>query len=259
MTIKKYFSTRLIVKCVEHDIGLLFCDQKHSPLTDITSSYHQYNKLKRINLQIQMYQKTKDRLWKKIVASKIKNQADCLKYIKKEILHSNTIENYIKDIKPGDKSNREAVAAKKYFRLLFGNTFIRGRYKDTINSSLNYGYSIIRSAIKKELAIRGFEQSIGIHHSSAENSFNLADDILEPFRPFLDAIVYEFVYSKDIKEFNHEIKHHLVSILFEKCVIDNGVYSLYDAINVMINSLIQCYEDNSSAYIKLPQFREVGV
>lgn len=215
------------------------------------------NRLKRIQSQFQLSGRTKDRIWKKIVINKIFNQTRCLE----NNLHNENVKlmlGFAKEVSSGDKSNKEAHATRIYFKDLFGKQFKRGRYNDVINSGLNYGYSILRSFINKELAIHGFEMSLGIKHQSKENPFNLADDIIEVFRPFVDNIVYEIVFKKNIDTFDINEKKLLLNVLYERCIIDKKVVRLLDSVKIVIQSLIRCYEENTPTYLLLPKMIEVG-
>lgn len=159
---------------------------------------------------------------------------------------------------PSDRTNRESVAARLYFQNLFGKKFKRGRYDDKINSALNYGYSILRSFIKKELAIHGFEMSLGIKHHSTENPFNLADDIIECYRPFVDSMTYDLIFNKHITNFGVTEKKMMLQILYENCLIDKKIVRLTDGIKITVQSLIKCCEENTPTHLLLPKLIEVG-
>lgn len=226
---KSYFSHKFVIKCIENNIAVIFCDNKHSPLTQLISDYGMVNRLKRIQSQYIFSGRSKERIWKKIVVGKIMNQARCLENNYKNV-SAKTLVEMSKEVKPND----------------------------IINSGLNYGYSILRSFIKKELAVHGFEMSLGIKHHSNENPYNLADDIIEVFRPFVDNIVYNMVKKDGIEVFESEEKKLLLNVLYEKCIIDKKIVRLLDSVKVMISSLIRCYEENTSSYILIPKMIEVG-
>lgn len=255
---RSYFSNKLIEVCIKNDIAILFCNSKHQPITSVFSNFGYQRRLKRLLLQMKVQKKTKDRIWKKIIVCKIKNQSDCLRYTAELIDEADFIEKLTGKIENGDQTNREAFAAKRYFNSLYGNKFIRGRYDDAVNASLNYGYALIRAKIRKSLATYGFEQSFGIHHRSTENPFNLSDDIIEVFRPFVDSYVYEFIYQKNVVELSTEHKEQLIALLFENCVIDERITTIFDSIDIVIQSLIVCYENNSASFLKLPKMIEEG-
>lgn len=254
--IDSYFSNEVVSLCIENDIGIIFCGKNHSPIAEVHSLYGNRRKLVRINAQIALSQRTRFRLWKKIVSAKILNQSMCVLYETRNTYKSNELTLIAKDVKEGDSDNREAYAAHVYFPCLFGSDFNRGRFLDVVNSALNYGYAILRSIIRKELAVAGFEMSIGIFHRSSENPYNLSDDIIEPFRPFVDAIVYREIVLKKIETFDRDQIIKLLSIFVEKCIIDERVFTISDAIKCCVESLIDCIENDSSRNIKLPSFIE---
>ena len=252
-----YLSNKLIQKCVEHGISLIFCDEKHSPLLLLDNLYNQKRRFELLNDQLTVGNKVKNRLWSKIVLSKINNQAQCLEETGHSKINVSLIKSIKNNITEGDKHNVEAYAAREYFPMMFGKNFKRGRYDDIVNASLNYGYSILRSLIRKEIVIHGLEPSFGIHHASVENPFNLSDDLIEPYRAFVDELVYESILPKNHEQLDSEDREDIVKILFEKCVIDNKVYCLGDAIKVTVNSYLNCLNNKSSSN-KLPTFIEGG-
>lgn len=256
---KSYFSHGLIIKCIEIDIAVLFCDYKHSPATQILSNYGMVKRLQRVQSQLQFSAKSKDRVWKKIVVCKISNQVMCLE----NNTQASQITQYMKALTKGvrgrDVTNREAVAARVYFKHLYGPDFKRGRFDDAINAGLNYGYAVVRSFIKKELALHGYEMSLGVKHQSLENPFNLVDDIIEVYRPFVDSKVYELIFKDNVQVFSLEEKKALIRVLYEPCIIDKKIMKLLDAVKMTTHSLNQCYKNNSAKYLLLPQMIEVGV
>lgn len=121
------------------------------------------------------------------------------------------IEAFALELLSGDKSNREAHAAKVYFNLLMGTSFSRGNEDILLNSGLDYGYSILRSYIARVCVGYGLNTQIGIHHKSEYNRFNLVDDLMEPLRPLVDIVAYEIL--KDSQYFMPEHRHQLVNLL----------------------------------------------
>lgn len=216
---RSYFSKRMVTVCMEKNIGILFCDKKHSPLTLLISDFGHSQKVNRLKQQIALNKKTKDRLWRKIIVGKINNQSDCMLYMTQQNQMALTIQLIGKQVVEGDKTHRESYASRIYFPNLFGKEFKRGRFKDPINSGLNYGYALLRASIRRELAFYGLEPSLGIKHDSSENPFNLSDDIIEPFRPFVDAYVYEFIYSEKIEEFELTEKQRLLKVFLKDVLL----------------------------------------
>lgn len=181
----------------------------------------------------------------------------CLNNIHGEVNNKTDLVGIIKEVKLGDIDNREAVAARLYFKALYGKSF--KRYDDdVINACLNYSYAIIRSVIRQNIVRLGMEPSLGFHHASEENPFNLSDDIIECFRPIADAFIYDTIINKEICEFTTDLKRQLPYVLLEQCVINNKVYYLADAIRISCESVAACIEQDNASHLRLPQMIEGG-
>lgn len=144
-------------------------------------------------------------------------------------------------VNSGDSNNIEALVAKKYFKYLFGDRFIRD-YNDVFNSALNYGYSIIRGAIARSVVSYGYIPSVGIHHKSELNNFNLVDDFIEPFRSLVDLWVKTNVIEQ--MEFDKKVRAGLVNLLNADVKIQGKVQSVNNAINIMIASYTSAINNN---------------
>jgi CRISPR-associated protein Cas1 len=174
-----------------------FCDDSHLPCASLMSYCQHSRTTQVVNSQLLAKEPQKKKTWQKIVVSKIQNQAKCLDLFgQKEA--SNILIDYSKRVKSGDIDNIEATAAQFYFPNLFGRGFKRSS-ENKYNSSLNYGYSILRGCVARSIVNYGLLASIGVHHKSALNAFNLADDFIEPFRPVVDMIVMDY-FKKNIDE-----------------------------------------------------------
>lgn len=172
--------------------------------------------------------------WQNIIDAKISNQI--------KVLQLNNVDDFIlsklKQLKltllPGDTTNREAVCSRIFFYQLYGKNFKRFNY-DNLNIALNYGYSIIRTAIARSLTVHGYNCALGIHHKNQFNSFNLADDFIEPFRPLVDLYIH-----KNQKIFLEKLtkKHRLllINLLNHTVLLKNKQFKLYIAIDKYINS-----------------------
>lgn len=253
-----YLSKRVIEESVKHDIAILFCDNKHSPIDVIESIYNQKNRLARLEMQLSLTSKVKGRLWRKIIVSKINNQAQCLKILDKKQQNVQILNSIGKEVVEGDRSKQEAYAAKIYFDTMFGKEFKRGRYDDWINSSLNYGYAILRMLIRREIICHGLEPSFGIGHVSKSNPFNLADDLIEPFRPLLDLYISKNIIFAPKPSLEIEDKLKIIEVLFEKCVVGNEIYYLGDAIKVVVVSYLRSLTEKSASPLKIPEFIQGG-
>lgn len=218
-------SSYLLKEIINSKINIIFCDEKHNPFGELTSYYGSHNTSKKILKQIKWTNKDKDTLWETIVKNKIINQAMLLKKIDSE--NYDLLMSYVEEVTSGDKTNREAHAAKVYFNSLFTKKFIRND-SDDINAALNYGYSILLSNFNKEIISNGYLTQLGIHHKSEFNQFNLACDLMEPFRPIID----NFVYFNKTREFDTNYKMDLVNIFNNYYTYNGKSYTLKDIIKM---------------------------
>ena len=144
-------------------------------------------------LQIEQKRPIYKKIWQCIIQEKIKNQSKVLDLFQKE----NPLKGIYKYVLSGDTDNKEGYAAKLYFKVLFGSEFVRNRDMDGINAFLNYGYAVIRAALARYVVASGLNPAYGIEHHNKLNPFCLVDDLIEPFRPLVDVLVYQWVLSED--------------------------------------------------------------
>ena len=196
----------LLSHLARYDVSIVFVDDTYMP-SSMAHGIFKHSRVSSIqNAQISLSKPRKNKLWKSIVAQKIHNQA--------EVLHAVTgnveLYGFIRRIQSGDKTNIEAVAASYYFHDLFGSKFVRKNDLDLRNSALNYGYAILRSSIARYLIGYGLNPSFGIWHASSLNGYNLADDLLESFRPVIDYYVVRNI--PDEGYLDKDIRYDLVSL-----------------------------------------------
>jgi CRISPR-associated protein Cas1 len=177
---------KLVEQLNENNVAVVFCDSKHMPSSMLLplDAHHIQNELFRA--QINASEPLKKNLWKQTIEAKIRNQA---RLLEKQGMQGLQLNNLAKTVKSGDSDNREGFAARLYWNALFGKAFIRDRYGEPPNMYLNYGYILLRSAVARALAGSGLLATLGIHHRNRYNAFCLADDIMEPYRPWVDEIV----------------------------------------------------------------------
>lgn len=222
----------LLMKFSEYAITFYVTDKAHHPCGVFLPVSRHSRHMSVLNEQINMSLPTKKKLWKQIVMQKIENQAAVLKLCNIEGWHEIDCIKY--KVHSGDTGNMEAVAASKYFKLLFGKTFSRSQ-ENVINACLNYGYAILRSTIEKYLIVYGYEPSIGIFHKSTLNNFNLADDIIEAYRPLIDLFV-KYNVTED-EELSTGRKAQLVNLLNADVVIDGKLFACAKAVDNTVQSL----------------------
>lgn len=230
-------SSYLLKELSDNKINIIFCDDKHNPFGELISFYSSHNSSKKILGQIKWNTKAKNELWMKIVKNKIINQGLLLNKIKAD--GYNLLLQYVEEVLPDDKTNREAHAAKVYFNCLFGKKFVRNA-DDNINAALNYGYAILLSTINKEVINLGYLTQLGIHHKNEFNEFNLSCDLMEPFRIIID----NFVYYNVLREFDSKYKIDIVNIFNEKYKYNGKSYILKDIIKMYVKNTLDVLEEN---------------
>jgi CRISPR-associated protein Cas1 len=187
--------------------------------------------------QISAKEPLKKSLWKQTVESKIKNQAALLNKLGK---NGNKLRPYYNNVKSGDIDNREGIAARLYFQELFGKNFVRDRFDSGINSLLNYGYTIIRSASARAIMSAGLFPAFGIFHHNRSNAFPLADDLMEPYRPFVDEIVFGLTKDNTL-ELNRITKEELIRVLFCDTYFPKVTRPLEVALSYTMASVARCF------------------
>lgn len=241
-------TARLITKLTDDGVCVIVCNEKHTPSALLMPIGSYCRQIKRVATQFNQSKPKIKRIWQSIVMQKISNQAKCLKLC--DIDTADAIFAIAKTVQSGDTTNRESYAARMYFRALFGNDFTRDD-ENYINAALNYGYAILRSFIAKTIVAYGLEPSIGIHHKSQLNSFNLADDIIEPFRPVVDYYVFT---NRDrwCENFATAQKAELQLLLNSAVLVEGKRRCVANAIELMVQSIVNSFE-NDEIILKLPE------
>ena len=240
-------SLPLLNELVKNNVAVIFCDQTYLPSSMLLNLNGHHLQQELFSDQIKASSPLKKNLWKQTVESKIKNQARLLKQLGKDHL---VVNSFSKDVKSGDTGNREAAAARAYWPRLFGHSFVRGRYGDPPNNLLNYGYAILRSAVARALAGSGLLSSLGIHHHNRYNAFCLADDIMEPYRPFVDWQVELIAESStNISELNTQIKMELLKILTINVTFANTKRPLMVGLSHTTASLARCFSGKTKKLV----------
>ena len=239
----------LLSACGEYNITLFSCDKKHSPNVVLTPFYQHSRNTKIAFNHINMSEPLKKRLWQKIIKQKIKNQSNVLK-----ILFDNDILDYFcEKVKSDDTTNIEAYISKQYWGLLFENF---KRHADTKhNAALDYGYAIIRGTLAKFVSSSGLIPCLGVHHCNELNSFNLIEDLIEPFRPFVDLVVSN-MQTLNEPELSKQDKACLLNILNMQCRYKGEQITVQNACERVCQTFTKSLEQNDSNILELPQFIE---
>lgn len=243
-------TNRLLSKLSNNNIATIICDEKHLPSSIVLPLNTHYRSYKVLRQQLNQSLSFSKRIWQSIIKQKLYNQGKCLDIL--SIDGGEFLNKLSVLVESGDKYNKEAIGAKYYFKYLFGNNFTRDD-SNGINSALNYGYTIIRSIVARTLVMYGFNTALGVNHCNELNSFNLADDFMEPFRPIVDLWVYNNIDIDDILTKDHRIA--LVNLVNYECIIDGKNHSILNAIDKMISSYTTACRKKDFRLLKLPTIK----
>lgn len=238
----------LIASLSENNVAVVFTDSHKMPVSMLMTLDGNSVQQEVFRKQIEASVPLNKNLWKQVVTAKIMNQARLLEKLGKD---ASSLYYYAGKVVSGDADNREGVAARRYWSELFGEGFIRDRNGGSPNNMLNYGYSILRSAVARSLAGSGLLPSIGIFHRNRYNSFPLADDIMEPFRPFLDEIVFN-IYENGETELTKDVKSYLLGVLTCDVIVGDDQKPLMVGLSSTTASLAKCYLGDSRKLV-LPE------
>lgn len=237
---KMQITIPLIARLIKENINILITDERKDPIGVFLPFNNHSLVFKKVEYQINWRQTVKNRLWKNIIYEKIAGEISALQKVGKGSEEINKLKTMQSEICSGDKTNREGMAAKYYFRQLFDDKFIRFS-DDATNYALNYGYKILASHISRVIASRGYITQLGIHHRGESNSFNLTYDFIEPFRSIIDL----WVYCNIEDEFRMKHRHELMNALNWKiCISNKQVYISY-AIEMIIDSYFKNLNSNT--------------
>jgi len=244
---KTKLSVHLINALTKSNVNFVICGIDHLPQTIVLPHSGHKLSFQMLNKQLAWSKNLKAIIHKFIIKNKIRNQRDLLKQLNMNEYTIEILENYINDIQLGDKTNREGLSAKVYFRELFGTKFLRFD-DDVINAGLNYGYAILRSQITKVLVAKGLNTSIAFFHIGRENEFNLSDDIIEPFRPIIDYWVYKNLLEEEI--FLREHRLNIIKFTTGKAYIENKHQTIFNAIKIYVDNILNYCETKNEKILK---------
>ena len=194
----------------ENNCAVVLCDERHMPASMLMPLESNSVQAETYKFQIDASSPIKKRLWQQVVEAKIKNQAAILNAIGQD---GAILKPYYSNVKSGDSDNREGLAARIYWSALFGKDFVRDKDEEGINSLLNYGYAILRAGMARAIMGSGLYPAFGIFHKNRYNAFPLADDLMEPYRPFVDETVFNLIQEGDLT-LDTEAKQALFRIMF---------------------------------------------
>ncbi|MCK4919773.1 MAG: type II CRISPR-associated endonuclease Cas1 [Bacteroidales bacterium] len=232
-------SMPLIEELMNNNVAVIFCNSRHHPQSMLLNMEGNHQQTEIYRQQVSASEPLKKNLWKQTIIAKIVNQAKVLDRLG---IDSNPLPYLAKQVKSGDSDNREGMAARLYWKRLFGKEFTRDRHGDWPNALLNYGYIVLRAAIARALTGSGLLPSFGIFHKNRYNAFCLADDIMEPYRPFVDLSVWDICQKyPDIDSVEKEIKAEILEILSSDVAMKKQTRPLMIAVSHTTASLAACF------------------
>ena len=232
----------VIEKLLENNCALITCGNNRMPVGLMLPLCGNTTQNERFRSQLNISLPLQKQLWQQTIQYKIRNQASVLGGIRGTIVKN--MQAWVKEVKSGDPDNLEARAAAYYWRNLFPEIpdFTRDRGGCPPNNLLNYGYAILRAVVARSLVISGLLPTLGIHHHNRYNAYCLADDIMEPYRPYVDELVVKIVDSGvDCSELTKEIKSQLLTIPVIDVVINGERSPLMIAVGQTTASLYKCF------------------
>lgn len=244
----------LLSAVAEAGVAMIVPDERHHP-AGVLLSFHQHHAQAHIaQTQINISQPIKKRLWQNLVVAKIQNQAGLLAHLGGQ--YAQALISMAERVNSGDSDNLEAQAARIYWSDLFAN-FTRGNEHDRRNALLNYGYAVVRAAIARACVASGLLPAFGVHHASRTNAFNLVDDLIEPFRPFVDKAVHQRAALGDDDKVTVDDRRFMSGILTHTVLIGKEKMTILAATEYIAMSIVRAMEFNSAALLQMPRWVEI--
>lgn len=227
----------------DNNVSVIFCDDKQMPKSMLMTLEGNTTLQESYRYQLDAHEPTKKRLWQQLVEAKVRNQAALLNKLGQD---GDVLKPYYMNVKSGDSDNREGAAARIYWSMLFGKPFRREREGEQPNGMLNYGYAILRAAVARALIGSGLYPAFGIFHRNRYNAFPLADDVMEPYRPFVDEMVYRLYVDGAENELTTVAKSELLHVLFADVRMGKVTRPLEVALSMTTASLLKVYKGEES-------------
>ena len=249
-------SSTLLSECQDQGVAVLTCDKTHIP-NGVLLPFQPHSRQSRVaRIQQSWSEPLRKRLWQRVVQCKILGQAACLDCATGDEQVSARIKALALRVASGDPDNIEAQAARLYWPLLFGPEFRRGGH-DAINAALNYGYAVTRAFVARSQVAYGLLPAFGIHHDNDLNAFNLTDDMMEVFRPFVDQMVHGLRESGALdpkaESLPSDLRAKLADIGNARCRIEGQIQTIATACDKIAASLVTAIEGKSAALLSLPE------
>lgn len=236
------FTNNVMTALAERGVPLVLCANNHKPVAMVWPLDNHFVQAARILAQASARRPLKKRLWQAIVQQKLEAQASMLEACGRS---HEVLRRLCRAVRSGDPQNLEAQAARHYWRLLLGQEFRRDVDQGGVNAMLNYGYAVLRATTARAVVAAGLHPSLGIFHRSGENAFQLVDDVMEAYRPCVDAAVYGLL-ERGASQVDKEVKRVLALLMYRDCETEAGHTPLCRCIEITALSLARCFENSSS-------------
>lgn len=230
----------------QNKIALMTLDEKYLPTAIVLPFEGHARQSKLMHAQVNTSDERYLYLWKQIIRQKISNQSRALSIMGLD--GSEDVALYVKSLDEQNVDYYESLAAKTYFK--FYHEGLNRRIEDPVNSRLNYGYAVVRSSIARKLVATGFHPTFGIHHDNQLNAFNLADDLIEPYRPMVDLVAHNNIGSNVL--LSKQERRALAQVLHNACMVEGTKVNILSAIEIMVESLKRIILEDSDELLKLP-------
>lgn len=232
-------SHQLIQELMKNNVILISCDERHLPLAGMLPFSGNTLFSERVKIQMEVSEPLKKQLWKQTIECKILNQLNVLEQLGK---YASPMYEYLKQVKSGDTTNMEGIAAQHYWKHLIDSDFLRDRFGDGPNPFFNFGYGVLLSIIARALVDTGLLLVLGIFHRNKYNPYCLASDIMEPYRPIVDLLIMKWLQLHPEKQnLDKESKAFLLQIATQDVTIEKLVRPLMVGVKMTASSLLKCY------------------
>lgn len=235
------YTNNLLTKLAERGAAVVLCGANHSPVAWLWPVIGHHEQSKRMRAQIEATRPLEKRLWQTVVAAKIEQQGAVLEAVGRP---AGGFRLLAREVRSGDPQNIEAQASRRYWPLLMGEDFRRERALPGANALLNYGYTVLRAATARAIVSAGLHPSLGIHHQG--NPLCLADDLMEPFRPMIDWVVFRLI-GRGTSEVTPEAKKNLAAIAAADMRTARGTTPLATCLERLAASLAGSFESGKPA------------
>ena len=245
-------TTRLLIELSKKGVAFISCGPDYLPSSICIPFNGYYKQSGMLNLQLALLQSKKNKMWETIIKAKIANQMNVLENTTNNRDAYESMSNYLKNVKFGDENNMEGVAARCYFKAMFGEDFVR--FGDgPISAALNYGYSIFAGLMIRYCAFNGLNSNLGIWHNNAQNANNLPYDMLEPYRPIIDYYVYNNLERLTIP-LSKEIRREMIGLINEHVMMDGKKYQISYSMSLFVNDFMNYLASGNIANVHVPMF-----